>query len=103
MWSQREVQLSVKTQPFICSQIIVVAWEEYRQSAQKGHTIQDIVSQSTLQVSEKEIEDNRYLLKTVIDMLLLCAKQEIALRGHDKTEDSRIQKFLSNNGSFVRS
>ncbi len=64
-----------------------VAWEEYRQSAQKGHTIQDIVSQSTLQVSEKEIEDNRYLLKTVIDILLLCAKQGIALRGHDETED----------------
>ena len=64
-----------------------LAWEEYRQSAQKGHTIQDIVSQSTLQVSEKETEDNRYLLKTVIDILLLRAKQGIVLRGHDATED----------------
>lgn len=38
---------------------------------------------------------NRHYIKAVINVLLLCCKQEIALRGHDESEAS------SNRGKFL--
>ena len=41
------------------------------------------------------IAENRHYLKTITKILLLCAHQEIALRGHDESSSS------SNRGNFL--
>ena len=40
-------------------------------------------------------EQNRYYIKTLAEVILFCAKQEIALRGHDESEESE------NKGNFL--
>ena len=41
------------------------------------------------------IAKNRHYLKTILEVLLLCSQQEIALRGHDESEKS------PNRGNFL--
>ena len=40
-------------------------------------------------------EQNRYYIKTLAEVILFCAKQEIALRGHDESDESE------NKGNFL--
>ena len=46
-------------------------------------------------IRKGRIEDNRHYLKTVIETILLCARQNIGLRGHRETVRS------SNKGNFL--
>ena len=41
------------------------------------------------------IKKNRHYLKTILEVLLVCSHQEIALRGHDESKNS------SNRGNFI--
>ena len=34
------------------------------------------------------LNENRHYIRTIAEIILLCARQEIALRGHDETEES---------------
>ena len=40
-------------------------------------------------------DQNRYYVKTLIELIILCGRQEIALRGHDESEYSETKgKFF---------
>ena len=64
------------------------AWGEYLRSAERGQTVADDVMMYSKQRSEQEIADNRYYLKSILEVLQLCIKQGMALRGHDESETS---------------
>ena len=44
---------------------------------------------------EKTIKSNRYYIKSLAEILLLCARQELAIRGHKESNDSQ------NKGNFL--
>ena len=70
--------------------------ESRRQSSEKDvRSITDIERQ-------KEIERNRAALVPIIDTLLTCARQNIALRGHrdDGPVDSTGEEPMQNDGNF---
>ena len=62
----------------------VLIWEEYKLNFQRETTI----TRSLEKIGMNVIEENRHYVKTLAEIILLCARQEIALRGHDETEES---------------
>ena len=55
----------------------MVAWYDYKKNTQKRTTIADrLDSARSLQV-----QHNRHYIKTVVEVILLCAQQDIGLRG----------------------
>lgn len=84
----------------------VVSWEQYKLNHQRGTTI----GQRLDNLGKQAIKDNRHFIKTVAAILLVCAKQEIAIRGHDEREDSKnpgnflsILKLIAAHDEIVRS
>jgi hypothetical protein len=67
------------------------AWIDFKHN-QQSHT--SIASALSMQRQE-QVQHNRHYLKTIIEVLLYCAFQEIALRGHRESESSR------NRGNFM--
>ena len=58
---------------------------------------------------EKQIQENRKYLKAIYDVILLCARQELALRGHDQSESSlykgnflEILKLYAENNDILK-
>ena len=51
------------------------------------------------QVTETEIANNRYIIKSIADAVLFCGKQCIALRGH--RDDSTADSQSYNKGNFL--
>ena len=45
-------------------------------------------------IQKRRIEDNRHYMKTVIETILLYAKQNIGLRGHRENEKSSIKEIF---------
>lgn len=37
---------------------------------------------------EDDVESNRHYIKTLVEVISLCAREEIALRGHNESEGS---------------
>ena len=68
-----------------------VAWDQYKQNLKKGTSI----SEQHDSQRATTIMQNRHYLKTVIEALLYCAQQEVALRGHREGIDSH------NRGNFL--
>ena len=54
------------------------AWNQYIINLQKGTGISERLDSARAE----RIKQNRHYLKSVIEILLLCSQQEIALRGH---------------------
>ena len=71
-----------------------ISWQQFKRIAKEGATVAVKVSDKSR--SERQIADNRYYIGCIIEVLLLCAQQGIALRGHDETEESM------NPGNFKR-
>ena len=69
----------------------MLSWYEYTNNTKKGTTIADRLD-STRQL---EIEKNRHYLKIIAEILLLCGRQDVALRGHHESQSS------SNRGNFL--
>ena len=69
----------------------MLSWCEYTNNTKKGTTIADRLD-STRQL---EIERNRHYVKTIAEILLLCGRQDLALRGHHESQSS------SNRGNFL--
>ena len=69
----------------------MISWGEYIKNARKGTTIADRLD-STRRV---QVQDNRHYLKTVAEVILLCAQQNISLRGHHESHSSL------NRGNFL--
>ena len=68
----------------------MVSWQEFVNKT-SGTSIADRLDAARSQL----IARNRYYLRTILEVLLLCSQQEIALRGHDESEKSL------NRGNFL--
>ena len=64
----------------------------YKRSVQKNEGITSYMDAA----HEKLVEENRHYLRGIIDCILTCCKQGIALRGHRETDPS-----VSNPGNFI--
>jgi len=67
------------------------AWSQYKLNAKHHVSIAQRMDSSRMQI----ISDNRHYLKALVRVLLLCALQEIGLRGHRECTDA------SNRGNFL--
>ena len=69
-----------------------VAWEQFRLNQHRGSTIRQQVER----VKHHVVEGNRHYIKSLAEIILLCAHEEIALRGHDENACSlRPGKFYA--------
>ena len=69
----------------------MASWCEYVRNSKRGTSTENAMSG----IQKRRIEDNRHYMKTVSETILLCAKQNIGLRGHHENEKS------SNKGNFL--
>ena len=69
----------------------MLSWCEHTKNTKKSTTIADRIDSSR----RARIEKNRHYLKTVAEILLLCGRQDLALRGHNESQSS------SNRGNFL--
>lgn len=67
------------------------AWNEHKKIALTDSSILDMINKE----DKKNVEENHCYVKTVADVLLLTATQNIAQRGHCESEDS------DNKGNFL--
>ena len=63
-----------------------VSWDQFRGTSREGANVAVQVSDTSR--SEKQIVENRYYVKSIVEVLLLCAHQDIAIRGHDEKANS---------------
>ena len=69
----------------------MASWCEYVRNSKRGTSIENVMSG----IQKRRIEENRHYLKAVIEVILLCAQQNIGLQGHCENEKSL------NKGSFL--
>ena len=69
----------------------MASWQEFVKNKASGTLIADRLDAARSQLIAK----NRHYLKTILEVLLLCSQQEIALRGHDESVKS------PNRGNFL--
>ena len=67
------------------------AWSQYKLNAKYGTSIAQRMESNRAQI----ISHNRHYLKALVEVILLCAHQEITLRGHRESCDA------SNRGNFI--
>ena len=82
----------------------VLTWNDYNLNLQRETTI----IRSLDKIGMNVIKENRHYIKTIAEIILLCARQEIALRGYDETEDSlnpgnfrALLTFIGNHDQIV--
>ena len=68
-----------------------LAWSQYKLNSKKGTTIAERLGSAR----SVTITQNRHYIGTIADIILLCSRQEIALRGHRESSDSM------NRGNFL--
>lgn len=67
------------------------AWGEHKKAIVTDCSIHDALNE----VYNKKVQENRKYIKTVAEVLLLTATQNIAQRGHHETEEAdNRRKFL---------
>ena len=69
----------------------VIAWGQYKYGVTHGKSVADQLETTR----SLQIRNNRHYLKAVAEVILVCALQEIALRGHESAE-SVNGKFQGN-------
>ena len=81
------------------------AWADFKQNQQSQTSIVSTLSQER----REQIRKNWHYMMTIIELLLYCASQEIALRGHREGVDSRnkgnfleLIDVISNHDSIVK-
>ena len=62
----------------------VVTWEQFKLNVQHGTTI----GQRLDNLGRKIVKENRHYVKTLAEIILHCAMQDVAMRGHDESEHS---------------
>ena len=68
----------------------MIAWRDYQSAVKNDATLADILNKE----HTKQVQENRAYIKTIGEVLLLTATQNIAQRGHDESEES------NNKGNF---
>ena len=71
--------------------ICMVSWQEYANNKESGTSVANRLDAARFQLITK----NWHYLKTILEFLMVCSQQEIALRGHDEP-----MKLL-NKGNFL--
>ena len=71
----------------------VLSWYDFIKNAKQGTSVAHRIDSTR----KHQIETNRYYLKTLAEIVLLCARQGIGLRGHRESESSNS----SNKGNFL--
>ena len=69
----------------------MAAWAQYKLNTSHNSTIDQRMKSNRAQV----IKNNRHYLKALVEVVLLCAQQEIGLRGHRESSEAR------NRGNFL--
>lgn len=82
----------------------VIDWNQYKVNMQNHTSVRD---RNNL-VCQQQIHHNRHYIKTVSEVLRLCALQDLALRGHREGEDShnpgnflKIMELVGNHDSII--
>lgn len=60
------------------------SWNEYTLNSERHTSVAHRLDSARAQV----IKSNRHYIKTIAEVILLCAKQELALRGHKESSKS---------------
>ena len=63
----------------------MVAWQQFRLNQQHKTTLAHRMDR----LGEQTLRSNRHYIKTIAEIILLCARQEIALRGHIESAQSQ--------------
>uniref|UniRef100_A0A673HRZ6 TTF-type domain-containing protein n=1 Tax=Sinocyclocheilus rhinocerous TaxID=307959 RepID=A0A673HRZ6_9TELE len=74
-----------------CHKQAMVAWKDYETAVKNNRTLLNVLNKE----HDKQIKDNREYMKTIAEVLLLTATQNIAQRGHDESAES------DNRGNFI--
>ena len=69
----------------------MLSWAEYVKNADRNTLIGDRLDSTRRQ----QIQENRHYLKSIAEVILLCARHDLALRGHRESMES------SNRGNFL--
>ena len=69
----------------------MLAWREFEKAGQENTSLLNILSQD----HSKLVQENRHYIKSVAEVLLLTATQNIAQRGHRESEE------VDNRGNFL--
>ena len=69
----------------------LVEWDQFKIHEKERKQAVDLIGEAAV----TQREQNRYYIKTSAEVILFCAKQEIALRGHDESDESE------NKGNFL--
>ena len=82
----------------------MIDWKQYKINMQHHTSVQD----RNNSVCSQQIHHNRHYIKTIAEVLRLCAMQDLALRGHREGEDShnpgnflKILELIGNHDSVV--
>ena len=82
--------------------ISMISWKEYTTGIENRTTIADRLDS----VRSKRREENRHYIRTVAEVILLCARQNVALRGHRESQLSlnkgEILDMISNHDEIVK-
>ena len=92
-WKHATGKTGILTQHDKCSAHLgaMEAWSQYKLNAKHHTSIGERIEAGRSQV----ISNNRHYLKTIIEVILMCAKQEIGFRGHRESTDA------PNRGNFL--
>ena len=83
----------------------MVSWQDYVKNKVSGTSVANRLDAARSQLIKK----NRHYLKTILEVLLVCSQQEIALRGHDESMKSlnrgnflEIFKLIANHDEIIK-
>ena len=62
----------------------ISSWHEYKQNEERGTSVASRLDSAR----NEQIHRNRHYLRSVGEVILLCSHLEIALQGHDESNDS---------------
>ena len=68
----------------------MILWQDIKRNIEQGTGISNMLDSAR----SARIKENRHYMEVVSDILLLCARQNIGLRGHRENENSQ------NKGNF---
>ena len=63
----------------------MVAWQQFQLNRERKTTLPHRMDR----LGKQCLRSNRHYIKTIAEIVLLCARQEIALRGHHELVDSQ--------------
>lgn len=83
----------------------MIAWRDYQRAVKTDATLANVLDKE----HTKQVQENRAYIKTIGEVLLLTATQNIAQRGHDESEEyinkgnfREILKTLANHDPLVK-